>query len=100
MNFCSEPGYQIIQLERQGKVIIFRAAQVGEPLQVIGTERMKDMPDEVLAGIFINSHNPDVVEEARVWNVRIDKPVPEGYNPDKEDGSDAGWKFWMFLQVP
>jgi Tol biopolymer transport system component len=47
---------------------------------------MNDMPDEVLAGIFINSHNADVLEEAKVWNVRIDKPVPENYNPDKE-----GW---------
>ena len=45
---------------------------------------MNDMPDEVFAGLFICSHNPDVIEEARVWNVRIDQPVPEGYNPDKE----------------
>lgn len=79
-------GYQILQLERQGKTITLRAAQVGEPLQIIGSQCVQDLPDEVLAGIFINSHNPDVVEEARVWNVRIDKPVPEGYNPDQE-----GW---------
>ena len=68
-----KPGYQIIQLERQGKNIIFRAAQVGEPLQIIGSTVMNDMPDDVLAGLFINSHNPDVIEEARVWNVRIDQ---------------------------
>jgi TolB protein len=84
--FSPKAGYQILQLERQGKNIIFRAAQVGEPLQLIGMQRMPDMPDEVLAGLFINSHNPDVIEEARVWNVRIDKPVPESYNPDTE-----GW---------
>jgi TolB protein len=84
--FATKAGYQILQMERQGKNIILRAAHVGEPLQVIGTEQMDDMPDEVLAGLFINSHNADVVEEARIWNVRIDRPVPEGYNPDKE-----GW---------
>ncbi len=84
--FAPKPGYQIIQLERQGKTLIFRAAQVGEPLQVIGTERARDLPDEVLAGLFVNSHNPDVMEEARVWNVRIDRPVPDTYNPDRE-----GW---------
>src|SRR5512145_1759453 len=46
--FAPKPGYQILQLERQGKVIIFRAAQVGEPLQVIGSTKMNDMPDEIL----------------------------------------------------
>ena len=79
--FAPKPGYQILQLERQGKKIIFRAAQAGEPLQVIGIQGMPDMPEEVLAGLFITSHNPDVVEQARVWNVRIDKPVPDDYNP-------------------
>lgn len=67
--------YQIIQLERKGKMVIFRAAQVGEPLQVIGTHEMADLPDEVLAGLFICSNNPDKAESARVWNVRIDRPV-------------------------
>ena len=82
--FATKANYQIIQLERQGTTIIFRAAQVGEPLQVIGKQVMNDLPDAVLAGVFINAHNPDVVEEARVWNVRIDRPVSGGYNPDKE----------------
>jgi TolB protein len=77
-------SYQIIQVERNGKKITFRAAQVGEPLQTVGTTDMNDMPDDVFAGIFICSHNPDVIEEARVWNVRIDRPVITGYNPDKE----------------
>jgi Tol biopolymer transport system component len=82
--FAPKKGYQVLQLERAGKVVILRAAQVGEPLQVIGTREMADLPDEVLAGLFICSHNPDVTEEARFWNVRIDRPVSEAYNPDKE----------------
>jgi TolB protein len=82
--FAPKKGYQIVQLERAGNKFIFRAAQVGEPLQVIGIKKMADMPDEVLAGLFICSHDPDVTEEARVWNVRIDQPVSQGYNPDKE----------------
>jgi TolB protein len=69
--------YQIIQLERKGKQIIFRAAQVGEPLQIIGTHDMTDMSDEVFAGLFICSNNPDKSESARVWNVRIDRPVAD-----------------------
>jgi Tol biopolymer transport system component len=81
--FAKKKNYQIIQLERTGKKITVRAAHVGEPLQKIGTEEMEDMPDEVLAGLFICSHDPDITEEAKVWNVRIDKPVPVGYNPEE-----------------
>jgi len=84
--FAPKPGYQVVQLERQGKNIIFRAAQVGEPLQMIASTVMNDMPEEILAGLFMCSHNPDVMEEAKVWNVRIDKPVPESYDPGRE-----GW---------
>lgn len=82
--FAPKKGYQILQLERTGKTIILRAAQVGEPLQVIGKKEMADLPDDVLAGLFICSHNPEVVEEARIWNVRIDQPVPEAYNPERD----------------
>jgi hypothetical protein len=73
-------NYQILQLERVGKKIIMRAAHPGEPLQVIGTEKMENLNDEVLAGLYVCSHNADTKEEARVWNVRIDRPVPKSYN--------------------
>ena len=84
--FAPKDNYQIIQLERKGTKIIMRAAQVGEPLQVIGKQEMADLPEEVLVGIFVCSHNEDVIEEARAWNVRIDIPVANDYNPNKE-----GW---------
>ncbi len=82
--FAPKPGYSILQLERSRKTVIFRAAHPGEPLQVIGMQVMNELQDEVLAGLFICSHNPDVVEKAKVWNVRIDRPVADTYNPDKE----------------
>jgi len=84
--FSSKKHYQVLQLERKGKTIILRAAQVNEPFQVIGAHEMPDMPDSVYAGLFICSHNPAVTEEASVWNVRIDKPVIDSYNPYKQ-----GW---------
>lgn len=84
--FSSKKHYQVLQLERKGKKMILRAAQVGEPLQLIGMHEMPDMPDSVFAGLFICSHNPAVTENARIWNVRIDKPVTEDYNPYKQ-----GW---------
>ena len=78
--------YQILQLERQGKNVTMRAALFGEPLQIIGTKEMNDLPDEVYVGIFLTAHNEEVVEEAIVWNVRIDKPVADDYNPGQQ-----GW---------
>lgn len=79
--FSPKSNYSILQLERKGKEIIMRAAHWGEPLQLIGSKEMKHFGEEVFAGLFVCSHNPDVVEEARVWNVRIDQPVAADYNP-------------------
>ena len=78
--FTTKKNFQIIQLERKGKVFTMRVAHPGEPLQIVGTHTMADMPDEVLGGLFICSHNEDVVEEARVWNVRIDQTVADNHN--------------------
>jgi TolB protein len=84
--FAPKSNYRILQIERAGKRIIMRTAHIGEPLQVIGNHEMQNLKEEVLAGLFICSHDSSVVEEARIWNVRIDKPVPDNYNPGKE-----GW---------
>lgn len=73
-----------IQLERSGRKLTMRVAAWGEPLQTVGMHEMTSMPDEVLAGLFICAHNPDVTEEARIWNVRIDKPVPDNYNAGRD----------------
>jgi Tol biopolymer transport system component len=81
--FAKDSAYNVIQIERAGKKITMRAAHNGKPLDVIGSFDMTTLPDEVLAGPFICSHNPDVSEEVKIWNVRIDKPVPEDYNPGK-----------------
>lgn len=72
--------YQTIRLERIGKTFSMYGAPWGEPLQFIGSHVLESLPDEVLAGLFISSHNENVTEEAKVWNVRIDQPVPEDFN--------------------
>jgi Tol biopolymer transport system component len=81
--FAPDSGYNVIQLERVGKKIIMRAAHYGKPLEEIGSHEMENLPDEVLAGPFICSHNAEVIEEVKVRNVRIDKPVADDYNPGK-----------------
>lgn len=79
--FAPKSHYTILQLERSGTKIIFRAAHPGEPLQEIGSKVLPNLSESVLAGIFVNSHHPEVIEAARFWNVRIDHPVADGYNP-------------------
>ena len=82
--FTKKTATEIIQLERNGKEFIMRVANPGEPLQEIGRTSAVDIPNEVLVGIFICSHNPAVTEEGEAWNVRIDKTVPEIYNGYKD----------------
>jgi TolB protein len=81
--FAKDSAYNVIQIERKGKLIIMRAAHAGKPLDEVGSQEMKNLPDEVLVGPFICSHNPDVIEEVKIWNVRIDNPVPDDYNAGK-----------------
>ena len=80
--FFPKRNFQTVQLERIGKKVTMSVAHAGEPLQVVGSQEMKDMRDSVYVGLYICSHDSNVVEEARVWNVRIDKPVDNRYNPN------------------
>ena len=82
--FAKGSNYEVLQIERAGKIIFMRGAHPGEPLENIGSYEMINLPDEILAGLFVCSHNPDVVEEATIWNVRVDRPVSDNYNSGKE----------------
>ena len=65
-------NYSIIQLERKGKKFIMRVSEKeGSPFITVGEHEMENLSDDVLAGIFICSHNPDVLEKAKVWDVNI-----------------------------
>jgi TolB protein len=77
--FYPKKGGQTIQLERIGKTITMRIAHPGEPLQIVGSYQTETLEGEVLAGIYICSHDSNTVASAKVWNVRIDKPVIHDY---------------------
>ena len=81
--FTPKSNYPILQLERKGNTFIMRAAHWGEPLQTIGSHVMKNMPESILTGLFISSHDPNAVEQAKAWNVRIERPAADGYTPGK-----------------
>jgi Tol biopolymer transport system component len=72
---------EVIQLERQGKTFIMRAAPVGEPLQEVGRREFPDMPDSLMAGVFACSHDPGKTTRARIWNLRLDRAESKGLKP-------------------
>jgi len=87
--FAVKKNPEIIQLERLGKTFIMRVANSGEPLQEVGRTDLIDMPDEVLAGLFLCSHNADVLEKGIAWNVRIEKTVSDHYDGYSEKALES-----------
>jgi hypothetical protein len=78
--FYPKKGGQTICLERIGNLITMKIAHPGEPLQLVGSCTTDALEKDVLVGLYICSHDPDKVASARVWNVRIDKPVIHEYS--------------------
>jgi hypothetical protein len=69
---ASGTKYGVIQLQRVGRKLIMRVAKKeGDAFETVGEHEMESLSDEVYAGIFICSHDPDVMEQAKVWNVQI-----------------------------
>ncbi|SHJ28081.1 WD40-like Beta Propeller Repeat [Tangfeifania diversioriginum] len=65
-----------IQIERKGKEYIFRASKNGVPLVEVGRVVLAMSPS-VRVGMFVSSHNEEVKEKAKFWNVRFEKPAAE-----------------------
>lgn len=63
----------VLQLERRGNQYIMRAAKFGEPF-ITDTLQDLDLGDEVYVGLFVGSHNVDVLETGVFSNVRITVP--------------------------
>ena len=78
----------VLQLERKGDTYIASMAKFGDPFvseQISGL----DLGDEVYVGLFVCSHNKDVVEKAVFNNVRITIPARDNFVPYREYiGSD------------
>ncbi|GAB4009819.1 SMP-30/gluconolactonase/LRE family protein [Spirosoma migulaei] len=73
----------VIQLERKGNTYTMRVAKFGEPFV---TEQVTDLNlgDEVYVGLFIGSHNKDVLEQGTFRDVRISVPAHDGLVPYRE----------------
>ena len=77
----------ILQLERKGNQYIMRAAIYGEPFQTDTIDNI-DLGDEVYVGLFVGSHNSDVLETGVFRDVRI--TVPFNGNADNRTQMKLG----------
>jgi Tol biopolymer transport system component len=64
----------ILQLERKGNLYIMRAAIYGQPFMT-DTIAGVDLGDEVYVGLFVGSHNSDLLETGVFSNVSITVPL-------------------------
>src|SRR5262249_12489894 len=62
---------------------IMSAAKSGDPFTVTELADMS-LPNDVIAGLALCSHNPDVVERAVFSNVRVIRPAPENFRPYRD----------------
>jgi len=76
-------GADIVQLERKDGQYIMSVAHKGETFVSEKLDSV-EMGDDVYVGLFICSHNPDVVEEAQFNNVRIVIPAPKTLVPYRD----------------
>jgi hypothetical protein len=78
-----DSGADVIQLERHGSVYTMSVARFGDTLT---TEQVRDVPlgDEVYVGLFVCAHNDTVTETAHFRNVRITRPVKDGFVPYRD----------------
>jgi Tol biopolymer transport system component len=84
----SVSGADVVQLERRGQTYKMSAARFGEPFETAGVSDVA-LGDEVNAGLFVCSHNAEVVEKAVFSNVRITIPAKDDFVPYREYiGSD------------
>jgi Tol biopolymer transport system component len=76
-------GADVLQLERKGNRFTLRAARFGEPFAVSELDDLA-LGDEVHVGLFLCSHNPDVVERAVFRDVRLTRPARDGFVPYRD----------------
>jgi TolB protein len=76
-------GADVVQLERRGDTYMMSVARFGEPLQMVQVDDL-ELGDELYVGLYVCSHEVDVVEQAAFDNVRIVVPVKAGFNRDAD----------------
>ncbi len=73
----------VIQLERKGNTYIMSVAKFGEPFTTTEVADL-NLGDEAYVGLFIGSHNKEVVEKGTFRDVRLTVPAKASLVPYKE----------------
>jgi TolB protein len=76
-------GADVIQLERKGSTFFLSAARFGEKLSAVQVSEL-DLGEELYVGLFVCSHEDDIVETAVFQDVRIVQTVPAGFDRAKD----------------
>jgi len=66
----------VLQLEKKGNLYTMSAARFGDTYEVQKLENV-NLQDNLLAGLFICSHNDEFYEEAEFTNIRIFNTAPD-----------------------
>lgn len=74
---------EVIQLERRGDVFIMSTAKFGEPFVEVQLENMP-VKNQAFVGLYVCSHNADIVEVAKFRNVRIIQPAAPDFQPYRD----------------
>ncbi|OPZ69745.1 MAG: translocation protein TolB [bacterium ADurb.Bin478] len=72
----SVTGPDVVQLEKKGNLFTMSAARFGDRYEAQNLENV-NLPDNLLAGLFICSHNDTISEEVEFTNVRIFNTAPD-----------------------
>jgi len=76
-------GADFLQLERRGNSFTMSVARFGERLTVSTLPELA-LGEEVYVGLFLCSHNPEVVERAVFKDVRVIRPARVGFTPYRD----------------
>lgn len=79
---ASGDSLPVLQLINYGETVSVQAAKVGKPLEAVGELEVSFTGDkEYYVGLFICSHNPDIIEESRFLNTRLSIPASDDFIP-------------------
>jgi len=73
----------VIQLERKENTFIMSVAQYGEPFVSVQVSDL-ELGAELYVGLFVCSHQDDVVEQVTVRDTRIVVPVAQAFERDRD----------------
>lgn len=76
-------GADVIQLERKGNLYVMSVARFGEEFAVTQIADLT-LGEDLYVGLYVCSHNKDVIEKAVFRDVRITVPVKDDFRPYRD----------------